>query len=259
MKFGIRNGCLRLPLEEAFKVAGEIGFDGLELDVGPDYQNAPLWTSEGRKQIAEWASRGAELSSTCIGGLWTHSFGDANPDVRARAKEVTLNTIEACTELGARWILIPVTPGKEVTEEQGIANWIEGVSGCVSAAEEHEVILALENVGRGYAQSAKGLLHIAQEVDSPFVRTYYDIGNGLSLGNDPIEELKLLGTEWITIVHAKDPGGQLLGEGRIDYDAVEATIQEIGYDGYMVLETPATDDPIAAAKHNLEFLQKRFG
>ncbi len=259
MKFGIRNGCLRQPWEKVFEIAGDIGFDGVELDIGADYKDTLLWTKEGRQQVAEWASQGAELCSTCIGGLWTHSFGDADPDVRAAAQEVTTNTIEACAELGARWILVPITPGKDVTEEEGIAHWIEGVKQCAPIAEKHQVILALENVGRGYAQSAEGLLPIATSVDSPYVRTYYDFGNGLSLGNDPIAEIKLLGSEWIAIIHAKDPGGQLLGEGRIDFDAVEAAIDEIGYDGYMVLETPATEDPIAAAKHNLEFLQKRFG
>ena len=29
MKYGIRDGCLRLPWERAFAEAGRIGFDGL--------------------------------------------------------------------------------------------------------------------------------------------------------------------------------------------------------------------------------------
>ena len=259
MKFGIRNGCLQEPWEKVFAVAGELGFDAVELDVGAEYRDTPLWTAEGRQQVAEWTQQGAELSSVCIGGFWANSFGDADPDVRSCAREVTINTIEACAELGAQWILIPITPGKDVTEEEGTEHWIEGVRACAPVAEKHKVVLALENVGRGYAQSAEGLLRIAQAVNSPYVRTYYDFGNGLSLGNDPVAEIKMLATEWISIVHAKDPGGQRLGEGNIDFDAVQAAIREIGYDGYMVLETPATDDPRAAAKYNLEFLQERFG
>ena len=259
MKFGIRTGCLGGSWEKAFAMAGELGFDGLELDVGADYKNTPLWTAAGRKEVAEWAHKGAELSSVCIGALWTHSFGDADPEVRAAAREVTRNTIEACAELGARWILIPITPGRNVTEEEGTAHWIEGIAACASIAAQHEVILALENVGRGYAQTAEGLLAIARSVDSPWVRTYYDLGNGLSLGNDPVAELRMLGTEWIAILHAKDPGGQVLGEGRLDFDAVTAAVREIGYEGYIVLETPATDDPVAAARHNLTFLRERFG
>ena len=88
MLYGIRDGCLRVGWEEAFKQATELGFDGLELDVGADYQDTPLWTAAGRKQVAEWAKRGAELSSVCIGALWSHSFGSSDPAVRARAHEV---------------------------------------------------------------------------------------------------------------------------------------------------------------------------
>jgi len=258
MKYGIREGCLREPWEKVFAIAGELGFDSVELDIGADYKNTLLWTGAGRKQVAQWANQGPELSSVCIGGLWTYSFGDADADVRAAAREVTRNTIEACAELGVKWILIPVTPGKEVSEEEGIAHWIEEVSQCARIAEQHQVILALENVGRGYAKSAQGLLHIASAVDSPYVRTYYDFGNGLSLGNDPVAEIQLLGHEWIAILHAKDPGGQLLGEGRLDFDAVVEAVRSIGYDGYIVLETPATDNPPAAAKHNLTFLREQF-
>ena len=55
MLYGIRDGCLRVGWEEAFKQATELGFDGLELDVGADYEDTPLWTAAGRKQVAEWA------------------------------------------------------------------------------------------------------------------------------------------------------------------------------------------------------------
>lgn len=260
MKYGIRNGCLPGTWEEAFASATDLGFDGVELDVGADYREGLLWTAAGRRQVAEWAGRGAELSSTCIGGLWTHSFASSDPAVRDRAREATLNTIEANAELGARWILLPITPGgDDVDSETGRERWIEGVSACAAAAAEHKVELALENVGRGYGQSAVDLLAIAQAVDSPWVRTYYDYGNGLSLGNDPIAELNLLGTEWITILHAKDPGGPYLGEGNVDHEAVVSTVRQIGYDGYIVLETPSTDDPPEAARRNLAFLRENFG
>ena len=259
MLYGIRDGCLRVGWEEAFKQATELGFDGLELDVGADYQDTPLWTAAGRKQVAEWAKRGAELSSVCIGALWSHSFGSSAPAVRARAHEVAYNTIDACAELSANWILVPVTPGQDAEEEQARQHWIDGMIDCAERAVRDRVVLCLENVGRGYAQSAVDLLEIARAVDSPFLRTYYDPGNGLSLGNDPVAELALLGQEWIAVLHAKDPGGDYLGEGDLDWDGVEEKVKEIGYDGYMILETPATDDPVEAGRRNLAFLKERFG
>ena len=261
MRYGIRDGCLPgYALEDVFSTAGELGFDSVELDIGAEFETSEMWTESGRRQIAAWQSEsGAELSSVCLGALWTYSFGDGDAGVRTTARDATLHTIEACAEVGARWILLPVTPGADVSDEEAVAHWIEEVGACAEKAAECEVFLALENVGRGYAQSAEGLLEIASAVNSPWVRAYYDFGNGLSLGNDPVAEMHLLGTDWITILHAKDPGGQLLGEGKVDFAAVVDAVKKIGYDGYIVLETPGTDDPRGAAQHNLAFLRKGFG
>jgi len=155
---------------------------------------------------------------------------------------------------------VPITPVRDsdLPVEQAVKNWIEGLKLCAPVAEEYKVILAVENVGGGVCPSAKRQMEIIAGVNSPFVQSYYDFGNGLSLGNDPIEEIKLLGKEHIAAVHAKAPGGTYLGEGDLDFDAVAATLKGIGYDGYIILETRATDEPAEAASKNLNFLTKLF-
>ena len=58
------------------------------------------------------------------------------------------------------------------------------------------------------------------------------------------------------MIHAKDTDRQMLGDGRVDFDSVDAAIREIGYDGWIVLETPTGDDPMAANAQNLAFIRK---
>jgi sugar phosphate isomerase/epimerase len=94
-------------------------------------------------------------------------------------------------------------------------------------------------------------------VNSPYVKVYYDFGNGLSLGSVPQREIARLGKR-IAQVHAKDPGGEYMGEGWVNMAAVSGALKAIGYDGWLVLETPATDDPRAAAARNLKFTKERF-
>jgi hexulose-6-phosphate isomerase len=250
---------LRLPWERVFTEAARIGFDGVELDIGAGYRETLWWSAEGRQQIRRWAEEsGCALASVCLGALWQMSFADSRPEVRAEARELTLATIRHCRELGVPAFLVPVTPGPEVDHETGVQRWVEEIGACVATAEEHGVILALENVGRGYAQSAQNLKRIIDAVGSRCVAAYYDPGNGLSLGNDPVAEIRLLGKQ-IAVAHAKDPGGQYLGEGRLDWDGVIAAFREVGYDGWHTLETPATDNPSEAAAKNLAFLRRRFG
>ena len=261
MKFGIRNGVLRQPWERVFDEAARLGFDGVELDIGTDYADTMLWSADGRRQLGDLAEKsGAELAAVCIGAMWGISPANPDPDVQNEAREIINGTVRFCSELGAEFILVPITPfrGGDVPPEQAVKNWIEALKLCAPVAEEYKVILAVENVGGGVCPSAERQMQIIEGVNSPFVQSYYDFGNGLSLGNDPVVEIKLLGKEHIAAIHAKAPGGTYLGEGNLDFEAVAATIKGIGYDGYIILETAATDNPPEAASRNLAFLKKLF-
>jgi L-ribulose-5-phosphate 3-epimerase len=261
MKFGVRNDVLRQPWEKVFDEAARLGFDGVELDIGTDYADTMLWSASGRKQLKDLSEKsGAELACVCIGAMWGISLANPDPDVQKEAKSIINNTVKFCNELGAEFILVPITPfrGGDMPPEEAVKHWIEGLKACAPVAEEYKVILAVENVGGGVCPSAERQMQIIEGVNSPFVQSYYDFGNGLGLGNDPVEEIKLLGKEHIAAVHAKAPGGTYLGEGRLDFDAVGAALKGVGYDGYIILETRATDDPAEAASKNLAFMKKMF-
>ncbi len=262
MKFGTRTSCIKQPWETAFDEAARLGFDGVELDIDAGYADTMLWSADGRKKLAALAEKsGAELAAVCIGAMWGISPSNPDPDVQKEAAEIINGTVKACNELGAEFILVPITPfrGGDVSPEQSVKNWIEVLKPCASVAEEYKVILAVENVGGGVCPSAARQMQIIEGVNSPYVQSYYDFGNGLSLGNDPVEEINLLGKEHIAAIHAKAPGGTYLGEGDLDFEAVAAAIKGIGYDGYIILETSATDNPAEAASKNLAVLKKLFG
>ena len=258
MRYGLMSSCMPGDYEQVMRECGKLGFDGVELDVGADYADNLLWRAEGRAQIAQWlAEAKLELASICLGTFWTYSFANPEAAVRARAQEFTRDAIQWCAELGAKAILVPITPGAPEEGDEAPRRWIEELKQAAPAAEANGVTLAIENVGRGCGKSADALLRIADGVSSPNVQIYYDFGNGLGLGNDPIAEIHQLGAR-IAQVHAKDPGGQYLGEGRLDLPAVSAALKAIGYSRWLVLETPATDDPSGAAARNLRFLRERF-
>lgn len=217
-----------------------------------------LWQASGRQEIKRLLKEnGLELASVCLGTMWTYSPASPDAAVRRRAQQFTADAIRWCAELGARVILVPVTPGAPEEGEEAPTRWIEELRRLAPIAEKRQVCLAVENVGRGCGKTAAALLRIVEGVNSAFVRVYYDFGNGLSLGGDPVAEIRQLG-DVIAQVHAKDPGGQYLGEGRADMAAIAAALREVGYEGYLVLETPATDDPAGAAARNLAYLKEHF-
>jgi hexulose-6-phosphate isomerase len=258
MRYGLMSGCMPGTYEQVIRECGKLGFDGVEFDVGADYAENPLWSAEGRAQIKQLlAEAKLDLASICLGTFWTYSFANPDPAVRERAQGFTRDAIQWCTELGAKVILVPITPGAPEEGDEAPQRWTEELTKVAPAAEKSGVILAIENVGRGCGKSAPALLRIADGVSSPAVQIYYDFGNGLSLGNDPLAEIHQLGPR-IAQVHAKDPGGQYLGEGRLDLPAVSAALKETGYDRWLVLETPSTDDPVEAARRNLRCVREMF-
>jgi sugar phosphate isomerase/epimerase len=256
MKIGILEDCLGHPWTTAFAEAAAVGFDGVELGVKGDYAETELWSGEGREALARRAREAsAEIASLCLHSFWQFSFANPDETVRATAQTITTSAIRFAAELGVSAILVPVTPGPDVEAAEGTRRWIEEMKKCAPMAEEHQVRLGLENVGRGYGKSAAELCHLADSVGSRGVGVYYDVGNATAFGNDPVEEIHQLG-ERIVQVHVKDwGGGPLLGEGRVQLAESIAVLRDIGYDGYLVLETPATDHPRQAATHNLAFVR----
>ena len=255
MRIGIRNGCLRMPWDEVFGAAAEIGFDGVELDIGADYRETPLW-KDGPSAVAAMAEKaGGKLLAFCAGACWQLSPASPDDAVRREIRTLLTDLSGFAAELGAGVILVPVTPGGEdVTYEDGQRRWIEEMRALAPAAESHKIVLALENVGRGYGKSAQELIHLVDGVQSPGVQVYYDIGNATAFENDPVEEIELLGPR-IAAVHIKDREGDLLGEGLVKIPESIDALKQIGYDSDLILETPPTDNPRAAAEHNLRYLR----
>lgn len=261
MKIGIRNGSMGFPgMEDLFEQAAEIGFDGVELDIRADWQDEPVISEEGRAEIKRLSEEtGVGVPSLCIGALWQYSPAATDQETLDTSREIIAAAIEAAADLGARWILMPVTPSdEEISHEQCQARWIDEMQKAAPMAEAAGVVLCLENVGRGCGKSAEDLLALVGGIDSPVVKTYYDPGNACAFGHDAVAEIRAL-AEVIGVVHIKDREADLLGEGIVDIPGCVDTLRDVGYDGWLILETPPTDDPITAGNYNLDYLRDVVG
>jgi len=161
------------------------------------------------------------------------------------------HTIKVCPPLGTKWILVPMFPGD--TDKWTDETWnmlVDGFKELADVADKHKVTLGLESTF-----SADQLLMIFDKVGSKYVQAYYDVGNMKHWGKDPVEEIMKLGKNICTF-HIKDTENKMLGEGNVDFKGVSEAIKAIGYDNYMVLETPGGNDPKASAIQNLAFTKK---
>ena len=252
MKYGIRDGLLKEPLDTMFGVANEIGFDGVEFCIGTEYRENVLWEDGGAEKLKALSDAGGvEISSLSPGVFSRFHPALSEADKREEGAEILTHVIEACGAVETQDILVPMFPRD--MDEWPDETWnllVDGFKALAEVAEKHQVRLNLEATF-----NPNQLELIIDRVGSNAVKVYHDSGNAMSRGVDPAGELRQLGDK-VGMIHAKDTDRQMLGEGRVDFDSVDAAIREIGYDGYIVLETPTGDDPGAANAQNLAFIRK---
>ncbi|NTV82039.1 MAG: sugar phosphate isomerase/epimerase, partial [Candidatus Aminicenantes bacterium] len=120
-------------------------------------------------------------------------------------------------------------------------------------AEAKGVVLALES----YLSAAEHLA-ILERVGSPAVKVYYDVANSQEAGYPILDEIRLLAKR-IVEFHAKDTK-DLYGKGSIDFLAVRKAMEDIGYEGWLVMEGAKTPLGLEASiRYDADYLKTVFG
>ncbi|GMU20418.1 MAG: endonuclease [Phycisphaerae bacterium] len=235
----------------AFELGSQIGLDGIQVSIGFPEDGLKLRRKEAQKQYLEAARKcGLSIPSVAMGVL-NHVPLMSEPHAALWAAD----TIEAAKAVGARNILFAFFGKGELKEEneQDMRRVTEVMKELAPRAEKAEIILGLETY-----LSAEGHLKILDAVKSKWVQVYYDVYNANHEGHDYLKEIRQLGRERICEVHFKE-GADYLGSGKIDWPGVAAALKEIGYRGWLVLETQSpSKDVVADTKRNLEYLRKLF-
>jgi len=238
-----------------FSKAGELGFQGIEFGIDLDYREDPLWTGDGNmRQAMREASQttGVEAASICLHLLNYREYSPASGEAEHRetAGEIIRNTIEACAHIGASVILLPFFGTAALRSEEQMQRLIDEMNTLSPIAEAKGVCLALET-----SLNAADMVRIVESIESDYVQVYFDTGNTAGIGYNIVQEIEGLGKH-IVQSHIKDnPSTRTLGEGNIDFEAAIGALKKVGFKGYLMLETPSTDDSIAAAVKNLAYIK----
>ncbi len=240
-----------LSVKDSMVLAKQAGFDGIELALNLTGEMSLESTEEELLAIKRQAQEiGISLYSVACGLYWDFSLTDDDAAVRAKAKSIVKKQLEVAKTLGCDSILvIPGTvnadfidPNKVVDYETAYNRSFEAVSELKSYAEALQVNIGLENVWNKFLVSPMEMRDFIDKIGSDYVGSYLDIGNVLYNGY-PEHWVKILGKR-IKKVHFKDyrkAAGGLHGfvdllAGDVDYDAVVAALNAVGYDGWVTAE-----------------------
>ena len=220
----------------ALDLAAKLGLDGVQVSLIPNGETLALADPELQRSYLRAAERsGAAITSFAIGELNNVPL-KSDP----RAERWLARAVEVARAMNARLVLVPFFGRGELRNDApGQEAVVAALRRLAPAAEKAGVVLALES----YLSAAENMA-ILENVGSPAVKVYYDVGNSQAVGHPVVEEIRRLGDR-IAEIHAKDTKG-LYGRGSMDFPSVREAMSAIGYRGWLVIE--GTEMPLGVER-----------
>ena len=244
MQSGISIWAYSCPIPEAIRHAGRLGFEVIELalnETGPMGLDVTRQEIDGYKAIAQEA--GIALPSLATGLYWSYGFTANDPTIRQKGEDICKKQLEAAAMLGADTILVvPGSVSSEVRYDTAYQRAQESLSRLAPMAQACGVKIGVENVWNKFLLSPVEFRRFLDELNHPYIGAYFDVGNVLVSGY-PEHWIDILDKHLFKL-HFKDfrtGVGSIQGfcdmlEGDVDYKAVMAALQRVGYNGPAVAE-----------------------
>ena len=139
----------------------------------------------------------------------------------------------------------------------------EALKRLIPVAEKTGIVIGIENVWNNLWVKPAIFKHFVASLGSKWVQAYFDIGNHVKYA-PPTEWIRTLGS-LIVKCHVKDfrlnpdaRGGKFVDirDGSVDWPAVRRALDDVGYGGWMTVETSRCSDEEHARRLGLIFAGK---
>lgn len=247
----IRIGTCVIDLDQA----RQAGLEGVEVGVGDAAERLAIADPEVRARYKEQMQQTGLSICSLMMGLFNSYPIASDP----RAPAWIEQSIDAAHDLGARVILLAffgngdLLDANERIKQADVDAAMARIKAAAPRAKDAGVILGIENYLNG-EQNAR----ILDQIDQESVQLYFDVYNTGTTKhhNVPADIRRLQGR--IAQFHFKN-GDKYLDAEQAKFEPIAATIQEIGYKGWIVLETSnPSQNAIADAKRNGDYVRSLF-
>ena len=217
----------------AFKLASEIGADGVEVDMGglgdrPTFDNKLADAAVREQFLAEADALGLRISSIAMSGFYAQSFAE-----REGIGRVVQDAIDTTVAMGVTTIFLPLGVRSDLAAHPELRPAVvDRLRDAGRRAADAGVTIGVET-----ALDAAGEAALLDEIGSPAIRSYFNFANALQNGRDLHAELRTLGAGRICQIHASNQDGVWLEKDpAVDLPAVKQTLDALGWSGWLVVE-----------------------
>ncbi|WP_309119393.1 sugar phosphate isomerase/epimerase family protein [Paenibacillus sp.] len=249
---GINQWCFPdgTPIETVLEHSGKAGYDAIELNL--QQPGNPGITMESTTQELEALGRlarshGLALKSISCGLMGGSSLSSPDEETRERGRRIVTRQLEVAGLLGMETaLLVPAfVNDKGEPYDEAYKRSQDEISKLIPVAERNGVDIGVENVWNKFLYSPLEMARYIDELGSPVVGAYFDVGNIINFGY-PEQSIRILGSR-IKKIHVKDfrrsvgtaYGVVTLLSGDVNWIAVREALQAIGYDGPLTAELSA--------------------
>ena len=231
------------PYAERFAIAREAGFEAIEMQT--------IASGDEAAEIREAAGKtGLRIHSVMNMDHWRFPLSSGDRDVVNRSIAGMEASLRNAALWGAETVLLVPAVVDATTSYQDAWTRSQRVirERLLPLARELKVIVAVEEVWNKFLLSPIEFARYVDELDSPWVKAYFDVGNVVFYGF-PQDWIRTLGSR-IAKVHLKDfqldrPNGKFtwrnIGEGDIDWLEVRRAFADVGYRGCFTTEVNGGD------------------
>lgn len=217
----------------AFQLAKEIGADGVEVDMGglgdrETFDNQLAKDSIRKVFLNKAKELSLEIPSMGMTGFFAQSFAE-----RPTAVKAVTDCINTMKQMGVKIGFLPMGIKGDLVKfpelRPAIVSRLKEVG---KIAEKAGVVIGIET-----ALDAKGELQLLKDIGSPAIKSYFNFENAIRNGRDLDKELQILGKKYIVQIHCtNDDGVWLQNDPKINMEHVKATLDKMGWTGWLVIE-----------------------
>jgi len=219
-----------LSIEDKLKLAKDVGFEGVEISSGFLKKNG-----QDPKDLA----RASEKVGVAVHGL----VGSA-PDLTSAIDEAAI--------YGATSVLHVARPDPKGSFMENYRSAQDLIRQAIPNAEKKRIYILIENVWNTFLIEPLTMARYIDELDSPYVKAYFDIGNVVRWGY-PQHWIEVLGKRVVKI-HIKEYDLNVamkegmskgfncpIGKGSIEWDRICQELRKIDYRGWATAEVGGGD------------------
>ena len=243
-----------------FKLASEIGADGVEMDMGPLGQRV-LFDNKLRDPHFQQLFRhtadsiGVKVPSIAMSGFFAQSFLK-----RENYRDLINDCLQTMAVMDSEVAFLPLGGSGHDWKEKGEAR-------TELVRRLHEVGEMARLAGKVIAirtqLDARANIKLLKEVKSDGIKIYYNLQDAVDNGRDPAKELMQLGAKRVAQIHASLTDSVTLDvDPRIDMYRIKKTLDEMNWSGWLVVERSRNAKDVRNVKgnysRNVAYLKKIF-